>query len=196
MHDAVDEVGVHVDDVSQLLIGTDRGDIIKESLRAADRLTRALIAKGFTVSDKSRLVTSDLIIGKRLISSLRALNLPIKWVRSSEDLGVSSSAGKHRTTGLCNKRMDKSHKRAGNVGVISRFHKDAKNMAKTGVRPQSKYGQYNGALSPSHLHRERAAQRRCMGNMGWRPCISSVLAFKGKGENDPEVISRLEQINS
>ena len=43
---SVDEVGVHVDDVSQLLIGTDMGNIIRDSIRAADNLTRALKKQG------------------------------------------------------------------------------------------------------------------------------------------------------
>ena len=149
------------------------------ALQAGHSFVDAMHQKGFRIAAKSVIISSaGLADAQSLAKAFSRSGIPIQAAAATEDLGVSAQAAAQRTAGSSTKRLQAGSKRAGKVGILTKFCRQAASLYKTGVRPQQCYDMEAQGASPRARKQLRKTAVRCMGNAGFRPCGLTLLEWR------------------
>ena len=188
--------GVHVDDVSQQLVGDVFSLVAASAERAATALAAGIRRMGLTPSPKSHLVASSRALARAVANQLAARGVTIAAEANGEYLGVTAVAGVRRSGILAAKRETRGTLRARRVNQLQRWNNKSQRLFRTGVRPVSDYGLEGQGYTPIWRYHARVAAASCAGRKGVIPCAFSTVAYAFGAVNDPFVFYPTLQIRT
>ena len=85
---------------------------IDEAVLKGSQLAEKISSHGLEISEKSVVLASSKFIATSIVRALNCKGIPAKAAPQSEDLGISTSAGRRRAVASVNKRIARGKSRA------------------------------------------------------------------------------------
>ena len=193
-------VGVHVDDVSHTSIGSRSAGVRFAAKEVAQSFSGEISNLGLHISSKSVAISNCPLLLQQVGRDLASQNLPVKTVLFTEGLGIAAKAGARRSTKTGEKRQAAAKSRAGRAKYLAAFESKAKQLYKTGVRPQQAYGGSAAGFSPAQRLRQKSQAAKiaaaAAAGCGTQLCSTTVVAHMLVQDADPEFAGQLEVIRN
>ena len=187
-------VGQHVDDITQTLEHATPAGARDLAVEAGRAFCISAMAKGYTIADKSVVVSNRPGVAQAIAAELAHFGLHIEPATVTEDLGHTTSAGGARSMKFVKQRFSKAQARAGRVQRLAQQSKKASKLFATGVLPQATFGHAILGLAPHLRRRVRAMAAKCRGAAGVHPCSATLLQWRGGPTQDPMVELCVDQV--
>ncbi len=192
--DAMGSLWQHVDDLAQCIIAPTRQLAVARAIQKGQLLAMEAQRLALQVAGKSRVVASSPSAAEEVAKGIRNAGAPIVAADRADDLGVSTAAGRRRTTGSLTVRLAKAKRRAQRVQRLTAVNKGASKLYKTGVDPQQSYEGCIVGIAPPQMRAMRRNAALSVAKAGLKPCTASLLAWRLDGDADPAIRTPLRQV--
>ena len=194
MHRAYQPVQITtwVDDCPQVHVG-DLAILENHAPEAAIHFATLLSKRGFAISPKTTIISSNTSTAKVVQHKLKAKNISVRVSDNGRDVGVDYAGGSRRRITLQATRLGKA--RAGGR-VLQKMIKTCQNFKKlvfTGVRTRL-YGFPIQGAAPTTVAHARSAVCHPLGLRKPGGCLTVGLALAGMSHKDPALTMPLENV--
>ena len=133
-------IAEHVDDVQQSTHAGSEPAARKQAVRQGITFGKAIQASNLTPSSKtggSVVLSNYPGTAERVAAQIRAAGLPMQATRASQDIGMTTTAGCHRSTSSTKQRCAKSKMQSLRLSVLVQRNRRAAKLFNTGVVPKT-----------------------------------------------------------
>ncbi len=173
----------HVDDLTQLTIADHVRSLVIAASKHGEALGKAINGLRLRISKKTEVIASDPEAAKLVARNLHREGIHVSTAEHSDDVGITTSAGKRRAAAAQNVRLDKADVRSNRIRQLVAADRQAKKLHKTGTAPQACYGATVSPGTGGRLRELAPTQGRglvpplsCTGCSGLRPTRKSFSA--------------------
>ena len=142
-----------VDDLAQLHAGQE-DQMVVDAIAVGAALAQDLINIRCRISPKSTIVGKP-SIAKRIQRGLALRGIQVKIATEGRDLGVGTTAGIRRTSGILKQRIASARGRTKRIKLINRINKNAGKLFNSGSWPQASYGKEAMGVTPGDIKQLR-----------------------------------------
>lgn len=145
----------HVDDISNIVRTHTETEALQQVLGYARSFAIGMKQLRMTISPKSMIVPCT-PVSRAAARFLSKDGIHIATAKSGIDLGVETSAARHRVNAKQSSRVSAAKKRAGRIAFLSKKHSKARRLAVTRAAPTQDYAASVQGAPPSTIARMRS----------------------------------------